>query len=66
MKQSLCSKLKNGLCKTVTKSRVVTKFNVTKLRFHCTLELYTKLSSVNCTLFENLEKVLEHPWCNPV
>ena len=31
----LCSKLKNGLCKVVTKSHVVTKFNVTKSRLHC-------------------------------
>ena len=33
----LCSKLKNGLCKIVTKSLVVTKFNVTKSRLHCIL-----------------------------
>ena len=32
----LCSKLKKGLCKTVIKSQVVTKFNVTKSRLHCT------------------------------
>ena len=31
----LCSKLKNGLFKIVTKSQVVTKFNVTKSRLHC-------------------------------
>ena len=31
----LCSKWKNGLCKIVTKSQVVTKFNVTKSRLHC-------------------------------
>ena len=31
----LCSELKNGLCKIVTKSQVVTKFNVTKSRLHC-------------------------------
>ena len=31
----LYSKLKNGLCKIVTKSQVVTKFNVTKSRLHC-------------------------------
>ena len=35
----LCSKLKNGLRKIVTKSQVVTKFNVTKSRFHCTSKL---------------------------
>ena len=29
------SKLKNGLCKIVTISQVVTKFNVTKSRLHC-------------------------------
>jgi hypothetical protein len=28
--------LKNDLCKIVTKSQVVTKFNTTKLRLHCT------------------------------
>ena len=32
----LCSKLKNGLCKIVTKSQIVTKFNVTKSRLNCT------------------------------
>ena len=32
----LCSKWKNGLCKRVTKSQGVTKFNVTKSRLHCT------------------------------
>ena len=31
----LCSKLKNCLSKIVTKSQVVTKFNVTKSRLHC-------------------------------
>ena len=35
----LCSKLKNGLCKIVIKSQVVTKFNVTKSRLHCTRSL---------------------------
>ena len=34
----LCCKLKNGLCKIVTKSRVVTEFNVTKSRLHCTVK----------------------------
>ena len=33
----LCSKMKNGLCKIVTKSQVVTKFNVTKSRLHCSI-----------------------------
>ena len=33
----LCSKLKNGLCKIVSKSQVVTKFNVTKSRLHSTI-----------------------------
>ena len=31
----LCSKLKNGLFKIVTKSQIVTKFTVTKSRLHC-------------------------------
>ena len=31
----LCCKWKNGLCKIVTKSQGVTKFNVTKSRLHC-------------------------------
>ena len=31
----LCTKLKNGLCQIVTKSQVVTKFNVSKSRLHC-------------------------------
>ena len=39
----LCSKLKNGLCKIVTKSQVVTKFNVTKSRLHCTSKMSKKL-----------------------
>ena len=30
----LCRKLKNGLCKIVTESQVVTKFNVTKSRLY--------------------------------
>ena len=38
----LCSKLKNGLWKIVTKSQVVTKFNVTKSRLHCTHVMVTK------------------------
>ena len=33
----LCINLKNGLCKIVTKSQVVTKFDVTKSRLHCTI-----------------------------
>ena len=36
----LSSKLKNGLCKIVTKSQVVTKFNVTKSRLHCIYHTY--------------------------
>ena len=32
----LFSKLKNGLCKIVTKSQVVIKFNVTESRLHRT------------------------------
>ena len=31
--------MKNGLCKIVTKSQVVTKFNVTKSKLHCTAPL---------------------------
>ena len=41
----LCSKLKNGVCKLVTKSQVVTKFDVTKSRLHCTLNLPWKLDN---------------------
>ena len=33
----LCNKMKNGLCKVVTKSQVVTKFNATKSRLNCNL-----------------------------
>ena len=29
--------MKNGFCKIVTKSQIVTKFNVTKLRLHCSI-----------------------------
>ena len=32
---TLCSKFKIGLCEIVTKSQVVTKFNVTKSILHC-------------------------------
>ena len=35
-----CSKLKNGLCKIVTKSQVVTKSNVTKSRLHCMFSFF--------------------------
>ena len=34
----LCSELKNGLRKIVTKSQVVTKFNLTKSRLHCIID----------------------------
>ena len=53
----LCSKWKNGLCKIVTKSQVVTKVNVTKSRLHCTtlltfkLQLYLWSSKNICILF---------------
>ena len=33
----LCSILRNGLCKIVTKSQIVTKFNVTESKLHCIL-----------------------------
>ena len=39
---SLCSKLKNVLCKIVTKTQVVTKFTVTKSRLHCTCKVANK------------------------
>ena len=35
--------MKNGLCKVVIKSQVVTKFNVTKSRLHCTRHLIVSL-----------------------
>ena len=38
----LCSKWKNGLCKIVTKSQVVTKFNVTKSRLHSIWDIFEK------------------------
>ena len=43
----LCSKLKNGLWKIVTKSQVVTKFDVTKSRLHCTYLSYIERYSVS-------------------
>ena len=43
----LCSKLKNCLCNIVTISQVVTKFNVTKSRLHCT----TIKTQINLTRF---------------
>ena len=39
----LCSKFKNGLCKMFIKLQVVTKFNVTKSRLHCTRNLIVSL-----------------------
>ena len=47
----LCSKLKNGLWKIVTKSEVVTKFNVTKSRLHCTWK--SKLTEIKLHEKEN-------------
>ena len=44
----LCSKLKNGLWKIVTKSQVVTKFNVTKSRLHCSILLHTFANILPC------------------
>ena len=41
----LCSKLKNGWCKIVTISKVVTKFNVTKSRLNCIYSLGKKCIS---------------------
>ena len=43
----LCSNLKNCLWKIVTKSQVVTKFNVTKLRLHC-IHRYPKKQVLWC------------------
>ena len=43
----LCSILKKGLFKiVVTKSQIVTKFNVTKSRLHCTLDVLANLLSL--------------------
>ena len=54
----LCSKLKKGLCKTVTKSQVVTKFNVTKSRLHCmeitlVIECHVLFTFFKCPKFES-------------
>ena len=57
----LCSKWKNGLCKIVTKSQVVTKFNVTKFnvtksRLHCTypdLNKYAHMGNSRLTFWSN-------------
>ena len=51
----LCSKLKNGLRKIVTNLQVVTKFNVTKSRLHCTsqLHLYVSFRRTVVQLFES-------------
>ena len=49
--------MKNGLCKIVTKSQVVTKVDVTKSRLHCIalltfkLQLYLWSSKNICILF---------------
>ena len=58
-----CSKLKKGLCKIVTKSQVVTKFNVTKSRLHCISNLYVmQRFSMNATIFSKYFKVFFSPW----
>ena len=64
----LCSKLKKVLCKTVTKSQVVTKFNVTKFnvtrfnvtksRLHCmeitlVIECHVLFTVFKCPKFES-------------
>ena len=46
----LCYKLKNGLCKIVTTSQVVTKFNVTKSRLHCTVLLLKGFNPIVSTI----------------
>ena len=68
----ICSKLKNDLCKIVTRSQVVTKFNVTKSRLHCTYvlpEILAKLKMMNrkIQVFERLlqkEHVRSHKFCS--
>ena len=52
----LCSKLKNNLFKIVTKSQVITKFDVTKSRLHCTFTVFifkTKKMAPKLLLFLN-------------
>ena len=47
----LCSKLKNDLGhRIVTKSQVVTKFNVTKSRLHCLQKETNQINYSKCTL----------------
>ena len=63
----LCSKWKNGLCEIVTKSQVVTKFNVTKSRWyyeteipsltHILLHVLLNDSSITC-LTQNLVNMI--------
>ena len=50
----LYSKLKNGLWNIVTKSHVVTKFNVTKSRMHCT----QRVRIILCTMLAYIEAAL--------
>ena len=54
----LCSKLKNGLLKIVKKLQVVTKFNVTKSRLHCTLPISDLKDNLNIALFVVFEPKL--------
>ena len=51
-----CSKMKNCLCKIVSKSQDVTNFNVTKSRLHCTypdLNKYAHGGSSRLTFWSN-------------
>ena len=58
---SLCSKLKNSLCKIVTKSQVDIKFNDTKSRSNCICQVnklsYQTLSLENDGYFLNTQTV---------
>ena len=54
-----CSKLKDGLSKIVTKSQVITKFNVTNSRLHCIMYEVSNLA----IFFRRFVQTLGSGWC---
>ena len=54
----LCSKRKNGVCKIVTKSQIITKSNATKSRLHC-MYVCTNLKLFICFIRIPLQEIPE-------
>ena len=58
----LCSKLKNGLWKIVTKSQVVTKFDITKSRLHCNFKGSSMMWIEKKKLDKNVSDLIAVAW----